>query len=162
MRRLSTLCSALIVMLADSVAAQQLQLKSLSPVASYRLSPALGIPEDSLHAAGRGVWFHDIQVGEGRAVAPGDEIGVHFVGFLASGARFTATDKKPFRFQLGADRVIAGWEDGVVGMRLGGRRQLIVPADLGYGKQGSGPVPPDAVLVFDITLVDAKYLEKRK
>ena len=142
--------------MARPLASQELQLKSLSPVASFNLSPTLGIPEDSLHTAGRGVWFHDVQIGDGAPVAAGDSVGVHFVGFLANGTRFTATEKKPFRFLLGAGAVIAGWEDGVAGMRIGGRRQLVIPASLGYGEKGAGPVPPNANLVFDITVVDSR------
>lgn len=143
------------------LAAQQLRLRPLSPVASFNLSPTLAIPEDSLHTTGRGVWFRDVQMGVGEPVGVGDEVGVHFVGFLTDGTRFTATDSKPFRFLLGANRVIPGWEDGVLGMRVGGRRQLIVPAALGYGTKGSGPVPADANLVFDITVVDAKRSASR-
>ncbi|MES2304732.1 MAG: FKBP-type peptidyl-prolyl cis-trans isomerase [Gemmatimonadota bacterium] len=142
-------------------AAQQLQLRTLSPVASYQLAPALGVPEDSLHTAGRGIWYHDVQLGDGVPLAAGDAISVHFVGFLADGTQFTATDRKPFHFQLGADQVIAGWEDGLTGMRVGGRRQLIVPPELGYGAKGKGTIPPNAVLVFDITVVDAIHPEKR-
>lgn len=160
MRGASLLLGALLAGLGQQGAAQQLQLRSISPVASLQLSPSLGIPEDSLRTIGRGVWYHDVQVGDGAVVAPGDQVDAHFVGFLASGVKFTATDRKPFRFQLGADQVIPGWEDGVPGMRVGGRRQLIVPAALGYGEKGSGPIPPNAVLVFDITVVDAKHLEK--
>ncbi|MEO5798574.1 MAG: FKBP-type peptidyl-prolyl cis-trans isomerase [Gemmatimonadales bacterium] len=141
--------------------AQQLQLRSLSPVASYQLAPILGIPEDSLHTAGRGIWYHDVQLGDGTPIRPGDSLSVHFVGFLANGERFTATELKPYHFRLGADQVIAGWEDGVTGMRVGGRRQLIIPPALGYGAKGKGAIPPNAVLVFDITVVDAIHPEKR-
>lgn len=160
MVRCLALIGTLLATLAHQGAAQTLRIRSLSPIASYRLSPTLGIPEDSLHTTGRGVWYYDIQLGDGAAVAPGDSLGVHFVGFLANGERFTATDLKPFRFRLGADKVIPGWEDGVAGMRVGGRRQLIVPPELGYGAKGSGPIPPNAVLVFDITVVDATHPEK--
>lgn len=135
---------------------QSLQLKTVSPVASMNLSPRLGIPEDSLRMAGRGVWYYDVQVGEGAPIATGDEVSVHFVGFLADGSKFTATDRKPYKFRLGDNTVILGWEDGLPGMKVGGRRQLVVPAQLGYGEKGSGPIPPNAVLVFDITVVDRK------
>ncbi|MES2124808.1 MAG: FKBP-type peptidyl-prolyl cis-trans isomerase [Gemmatimonadota bacterium] len=145
--------------LAAPAGAQTLRLRSLSPVASLHLAASLGIPEDSLRTAGRGVWYHDIQSGDGAPVAAGDEVAVHFVGFLTDGTKFTATTTQPFHFLLGADKVIPGWEDGVVGMRVGGRRQLVVPAFLGYGAKGSGPVPPDADLVFDITLVAVTHPE---
>lgn len=141
--------------------AQTLTLRSVSPVASLHLAESLGIPEDSLHATGRGVWYHDVQTGDGAPVAAGDEVAVHFVGFLADGTRFTATTTQPFRFLLGAGTVIPAWDDGVAGMRVGGRRQLVVPAPLGYGAKGSGPVPPNADLVFDITLIAVTHPANR-
>lgn len=147
--------------LAAPASAQTLKLRPLSPVASLHLAASLGVPEDSLRPAGRGVWYHDVQPGAGEPAAAGDEVAVHFVGFLVDGTKFTATTTQPFRFVLGADKVIAGWEDGVAGMRVGGRRQLVVPALLGYGAKGSGPVPPNADLVFDITLVAATHSENR-
>jgi FKBP-type peptidyl-prolyl cis-trans isomerase len=136
-------------------AAQELlKLKPLSPIAAWRLSPTIGVPEDSLRSVAHGVWVHDLQIGSGRAAAVGDAVALHFVAFLADGTIFSATDRKPFRFTLGAGQVIDGWEDGVPGMRVGGRRQLVIPPDRGYGSRGDGPVPPDAVLVFDLTLVE--------
>lgn len=135
-------------------AQQRLQLKPLSPIASWRLSPKIGVPEDSLRRAPNGVWIHDLQVGSGAEATAGTTLAVHFVAFLADGTIFSATDRKPFEFILGSGRVIDGWEDGIPGMRVGGRRQLVIPPDRGYGTTGDGPVPPDAVLVFDVTLVD--------
>lgn len=138
------------------VAAQQLELRGVSPFAAWRLSPSLGVVEDSLTKVGRGVYVRDIQPGDGVAVDTGMVVQLHYVGLLANGQTFSATDRKPFTFRLGANEVIAGWEDGVYGMKVGGRRQLIIPPHLGYGAQGDGPIPPDAVLIFDVTLVDAK------
>jgi FKBP-type peptidyl-prolyl cis-trans isomerase len=142
--------------LPSRAAAQQLELRGVSPFAAWRLSPSLGVVEDSLTKAGRGVYVRDIQPGDGVAVDTGMVVQVHYVGQLASGSTFASTDRKPFTFRLGANEVIAGWEDGVLGMKVGGRRQLIIPPHLGYGAQGDGPIPPDAVLIFDVTLVDAK------
>ena len=124
----------------------------------FGLSPALGIPEDSVRSTSRGVWIHDIQVGDGPVVEAGDSISVHFVGFLADATTFSATDRKPFSFRLGSEKVIGGWDDGIPGMRVGGRRQLVIPPHLGYGPRGSGKIPPDAVLVFDVTLVGAALI----
>jgi hypothetical protein len=135
---------------------QPTRLRLASPLSAMRLSPALGIPEDSVRSVGRGVWIHDIQEGSGEPVDRGTVVDVHFVGMLADGSTFTATDRKPFTFTLGADQVIAGWEDGIPGMRVGGRRQLVVPPHLGYGAEGDRTIPPDAVLVFDVTLVGAR------
>jgi hypothetical protein len=138
------------------VSAQELKLRGISPLAAWQLSPALGVNEDSLHRNADGVWFHDIHLGDGPWVSTGDSVGVHFVGFLANATKFTATDRKPFNFRLGTGHVIAGWDSGISGMRVGGRRQLVIPSHLGYGAKGDGKIPPDAVLVFDITLIE-KY-----
>lgn len=145
------------VTLAPMLSAQQrLELRVLSPLASWNLSPALGIVEDSLRSVGRGVWVRDIDLGTGARADSGSTVEVHFVGMLANARTFSATDRKPFSFTLGADQVIAGWEDGILGMRVGGRRQLVIPPHLGYGAEGDRTIPPDAVLVFDVTLVDSR------
>ncbi len=145
-----------VVLTAAPLAGQTLtpRLRISSPVRLLNLSPALGIPIDSLRSVGRGVWIHDVQLGTGDSVAVGHELAMHYVGMLADGTIFSATRSKPFRFVAGAGKVIDGWEDGVRGMRVGGRRQVVVPSNLGYGAAGSGAVPPDAVLVFDITLIE--------
>lgn len=148
-----TVAALLLYLPANSLRAQELKLRGASPLAVWRLSPALGVPEDSVRSTSRGVWIHDIHVGDGPVVSVGDSVSVHFVGFLADATKFSATDRKPISFRLGAEDVIAGWEDGIPGMRVGGRRQLVIPPHLGYGAKGAGPIPPDAVLVFDVTLV---------
>jgi FKBP-type peptidyl-prolyl cis-trans isomerase len=137
-------------------AAQQLEIRGVSPFAAWRLSPSLGVVEASLRKVGRGVYVRDIQPGDGIAVDTGAVVSLHYVGQLADGRTFDATDREPFSFRLGDNAVIAGWEDGVHGMRVGGRRQLVIPPHLGYGAAGQGAIPPDAVLVFDVTLIDAK------
>lgn len=136
--------------------AAPLRLRTISPLASLRLDSSLGIVEDSMHSVGRGVWIRDFQEGNGEVIDSGTTVEVHYVGMLADGRTFSATDRKPFSFTLGANAVIAGWEDGVLGMRVGGRRQLVIPPHLGYGAEGDGAIPPDAVLVFDVTVVGAR------
>jgi FKBP-type peptidyl-prolyl cis-trans isomerase len=138
------------------MAAQRLEIRGVSPFAAWRLNPSLGVLEDSLRKVGRGVFVRDIQPGSGLAVDTGTVVSLHYVGQLADGRTFDATDRAPFSFRLGDDAVIAGWEDGVLGMRVGGRRQLVIPPHLGYGAAGAGAIPPDAVLIFDVTMVDAK------
>lgn len=94
----------------------------------------------------------DIVVGKGRKAKPGDTVRVDYVGVLYDGGeQFDASwDRgQPFEFQLGAGMVIAGWDEGIAGMREGGRRLLIIPPDMGYGAQGAPPaIPPNATLVF--------------
>ena len=98
------------------------------------------------------VGIEDVTVGDGAAAQKGDEVAMSYVGTLeADGSRFDAG--KDFRFTLGGGDVIKGWDRGIVGMRVGGRRKLVVPSKLGYGKKGSAPeIPPDATLLFDVTL----------
>lgn len=144
------------LLVSSRAAAQQLELRGVRPLAAWGLSPSLGVNEDSLTRVGRGVYVRDIQPGDGPPADSGMVVQLHYVGMLANGRMFSSTDRKPFSFRLGDNAVIAGWEDGVLGMRVGGRRQLIIPPYLGYGAQGEGPIPPDAVLIFDVTLVDAK------
>jgi FKBP-type peptidyl-prolyl cis-trans isomerase len=94
--------------------------------------------------------------GSGDTARTGDTVDVHYTGRLADGTVFDSSIKRgePLRFQLGARKVIIGWEKGVVGMRPGGKRRLVIPSDLAYGAQGRPPViPPNAELTFDVELV---------
>jgi peptidylprolyl isomerase len=99
----------------------------------------------------------DLKQGTGTPVKSGDQVSVQYVGVLYNTAKqFDASYDRgqPFAFQLGAGNVIPGWDKGVVGMRVGGRRQLIIPAALAYGAQGQPPtIPPNSALIFDIDLV---------
>lgn len=102
----------------------------------------------------------DIVVGKGPEAKAGDEVSMQYVGALYSdGTEFDASwDRgQPFDFKLGAGEVISGWDQGIVGMKVGGRRELIIPPDFGYGAAGSPPtIPPDATLVFIVDLLDVK------
>jgi peptidylprolyl isomerase len=102
----------------------------------------------------------DIVVGEGDLACSGDNVSMQYVGVTyANGKQFDASwDRgEPFQFQLGGGQVIGGWDQGIVGMKVGGRRQLVIPPDLGYGDQGAGPdIPPGATLVFVVDLVEVQ------
>ena len=103
-----------------------------------------------------GLKYVDIEVGEGPAAVSGKEVTVHYTGTFPDGKKFdSSVDRdEPFTFPLGAGRVIKGWDEGVAGMRIGGKRKLIIPSELGYGKRGAGSViPPDAVLHFEVELL---------
>jgi len=100
----------------------------------------------------------DIKVGTGAEAKPGDTVSVHYTGWLADGTKFDSSKDsgQPFEFQLGQGMVIKGWDVGVAGMKVGGVRRLTIPADMGYGPQGSGPIPPNATLVFEVELLAVK------
>ena len=104
-----------------------------------------------------GVQYWDLKAGTGVTATNGKTVTVHYTGWLASnGKKFdSSVDRgQPFMFQLGAGHVIKGWEEGVAGMKVGGKRQLRIPPELGYGARGAGGViPPNATLLFDVELL---------
>ncbi|MCY7366508.1 MAG: FKBP-type peptidyl-prolyl cis-trans isomerase [Frankiaceae bacterium] len=117
--------------------------------------PVVEVPSDPPPAT---LEVSDIVVGDGELACSGDAVEMQYVGVLyADGTQFDASwDRggEPFPFQLGGGRVIGGWDQGIVGMRAGGRRQLVIPPDLGYGDQGAGAdIPPGATLVFVVDLL---------
>lgn len=100
----------------------------------------------------------DIKVGEGKEVVVGSKINVHYVGRLQDGQEFDNSHKRgsTFEFTVGEGRVIKGWEEGLVGMKEGGQRILVIPPELAYGDSGIGPIPPKATLVFAIDLISVE------
>ena len=107
-----------------------------------------------------GLKYTDNKIGEGAVAAAGSKVSVHYTGWLykdgTKGAKFDSSlDRgQPFDFTLGAHQVIAGWDEGVAGMKVGGERTLIIPPELGYGARGAGGViPPNATLIFDVQLL---------
>ena len=107
-----------------------------------------------------GLKYTDTKIGDGATATSGNKVSVHYTGWLynngAKGAKFdSSVDRgQPFQFTLGAHQVIAGWDEGVAGMKVGGKRTLIIPPELGYGARGAGSViPPNATLMFDVELL---------
>jgi len=103
-----------------------------------------------------GLIVEDIYIGEGAAAAAGQKVTVHYTGWLTNGAKFDSSKDRndPFVFPLGGGRVIKGWDEGVQGMKVGGKRKLTIPPALGYGAHGAGSViPPNATLVFEVELL---------
>jgi FKBP-type peptidyl-prolyl cis-trans isomerase FkpA len=106
-----------------------------------------------------GLKYEDLKVGDGAEAKAGDTVEVHYTGWLKDGKKFDSSvdRKEPFSFKLGAGRVIKGWDEGVAGMKVGGKRKLIIPPELGYGARGAGNViPPNAELTFEVELLKIK------
>ena len=115
--------------------------------------------EENIVTTTSGLQLVDLTTGTGREAQVGETAVVHYTGWLTNGTKFDSSKdrNKPFAFQLGAGRVIKGWDEGVVGMKIGGIRKLIIPPHLGYGSRGAGHViPPNATLIFEITLLDLR------
>jgi len=103
--------------------------------------------------------YWDIKVGTGAVANAGMKVKVDYTGWLTNGKKFDSSvgTGRPFDFLLGGGQVIKGWDEGIAGMKVGGKRQLRIPPDLAYGEKGYSPViPPNATLIFDVQLVDAK------
>jgi FKBP-type peptidyl-prolyl cis-trans isomerase len=104
-----------------------------------------------------GLQYWDIRVGTGDVAKEGSHVRVHYTGWLTTGKKFDSSvdAHQPFDFTIGNGEVIKGWEEGVTGMKIGGKRQLRIPPDLGYGATGTpgGPIPANATLIFDIQLL---------
>ena len=118
----------------------------------------LHVDVSAMRATNRGTLVRDVVVGQGTTVGTGTVVALRYMGWLADGTPVdsTAAGDRPLTFVVGQHAVIGGWEDGVVGMKVGGQRQLVVPPKRAYGGKGAGPIPPNATLVFTITLVGAR------
>ncbi len=106
-----------------------------------------------------GLKYHDFVVGSGATPTAGQQVVVHYTGWLLNGAKFdSSVDRgEPFAFNIGVGQVIPGWDEGVMSMQVGGKRQLVIPAALGYGARGAGGViPPNATLVFEVELLEVR------
>ncbi len=106
-----------------------------------------------------GLKYQDLVVGNGPLAESGSQVTVHYTGWLTDGTKFDSSldRNQPFPFTIGAGQVIPGWDEGVKGMRVGGKRKLTIPSDLAYGEAGRPPViPPNATLVFDVELLSVR------
>jgi FKBP-type peptidyl-prolyl cis-trans isomerase FkpA len=106
-----------------------------------------------------GLIYEDITTGTGATAQAGQMVSVHYTGWLTNGTKFDSSKDRnqPFNFSLGAGQVIRGWDEGVAGMQVGGKRKLTIPPQLGYGARGAGGViPPNATLVFEVELLNVK------
>jgi peptidylprolyl isomerase len=106
-----------------------------------------------------GLQYKDTQIGSGAEATPGKIVSVHYTGWLQNGVKFDSSlDRgQPFTLNVGVGQVIPGWDEGLVGMKVGGKRLLVIPPELGYGAAGSPPViPPNATLIFEVELLEVK------
>jgi FKBP-type peptidyl-prolyl cis-trans isomerase FkpA len=118
----------------------------------------MDIPKD-LETTTSGLQYKDVLVGTGAEATARKDVHVHYTGELTDGRQFDSSRDRgePLEFTLGIGQVIAGWDEGVQGMKVGGRRILVIPPELGYGARGAGGViPPNATLVFDVELMDVR------
>jgi peptidylprolyl isomerase len=114
-------------------------------------------PGSDVVTTASGLQYRDEVVGEGASPVAGGLVQVHYSGFLENGKKFDSSRDRnePFTFKIGVGQVIAGWDEGVMSMKVGGKRKLIIPAKLGYGAAGAGGIiPPNATLLFDVELLD--------
>lgn len=113
----------------------------------------LGVDLAASTKTSTGLYWRDITVGTGAEAKSGSLVTMRYTGWLANGTQFDSNQSSGFQFSLGAGEVIAGWDQGVPGIKVGGSRQLVIPPSLGYGASGNGPIPPNAILVFNVTMM---------
>lgn len=118
-------------------------------------APGLGVNLSASTRTASGLYYRDLTVGTGGVVSAGDSISAHYVGSFVNGTTFDQSRPRgaPLSFRAGRGQLIAGFDEGVLGMRVGGRRQLIIPPNLGYGSQTYQSIPGNSILVFDVEVV---------
>lgn len=151
---------------ADEVAAETADTAAAAPPGGDPVTAApsggsreADLDDPELTAMPSGLKYKDLAPGTGEEARAGSVAVVHYTGWLVDGTKFDSSlDRgEPFEFPVGGGRVIKGWDQGVAGMKVGGKRRLVIPPDLGYGARGAGAViPPDATLIFEVELLEVK------
>lgn len=138
------------------------QLEDITPTVSVNLNTGVTpttVPTKILMQDVTELKIEDLTIGSGEEVESGDTIVIHYQGLLTNGTEFDSSYKrgKPFETQIGVGRVIKGWDEGVIGMKAGGKRRLTIPPDKAYGTRGAPPsIPPNATLIFTLELLEIK------
>jgi FKBP-type peptidyl-prolyl cis-trans isomerase FkpA len=151
LRRAAVLTPALLL---ATLAACSLDDDILDPT-EVEFAASLDVDLDRMTRSSSGLYYEDTTVGTGDLAAAGDQVDVHYTGWLWNGTEFDSSRDggDPLRFTIGVTSIILGFAEGVVGMRVGGTRKLVIPSELAYGRNGFRSIPPNAVLVFEIELV---------
>ena len=125
------------------------------PIEQTTFAAGLNVNLATSTKSATGLYYRDVAVGTGATATSSSQVSVYYAGYFPDGTLFDSrtSPSSPLPFQLGTNAVIKGWEEGLVGMKAGGTRQLIIPPSLAYGATGYGAIPPNAVLVFNVQLV---------
>lgn len=152
MRRLFLLIALVLPMLAACGS------DSPTSIEDTTFAPELGVDLSTMTRTSTGLYYKDITVGTGAVVQSGQTVSAYYKGWFPSGRSFEQLQppSAAFPFVLGVGRVIKGWDQGIPGMKVGGRRLLVIPPSLAYGASGSGSIPPNAVLVFEVEIRSAQ------
>ncbi len=128
------------------------------PIESTTFAPSLGVDLSKSTKLPSGLYYRDVAEGSGATLAAGQTVGMRYTGSFVDGKVFDSNPapKPAFSFRLGGGQVIKGWDEGLVGMKVGGRRQLVIPPEMAYGPNDYGPIPGNSVLVFDVEALDAR------
>lgn len=151
---------AVVIVLFVFATLMPVEVRSLLGLGSSTASQVAALGEINSETMGNpsGLMKQDLIMGTGAEAVPGKEVSVHYVGTFLDGQKFDSSIDRgqPFSFILGSGMVIKGWDMGVQGMKVGGKRKLVIPADLGYGSQAVGPIPANSTLVFEVELLGVK------
>lgn len=152
-RALSVLACLLVAACSESLSPGSGVVGTPSDPATDTFAAALGVDLTAMTKKSAVLYVQDLTVGTGAEAVTGRVLGMVYTGWLTNGTKFDSNvGSQNFTFTLGAAQVIAGWDQGIVGMKVGGKRRIIMGSALGYGANGSGPIPGNATLVFDVEL----------